>query len=279
MRDRKRDGDTGLVELVPGSLYRVGAAVPRDGRLSWSVEEPGVYEPANCYLCLDDKQSVLIDGGLACHANILQGQISRIMQPDDPLTVFLTRVEPDTVTGVGAILNAFNVSTIYAGGAANPFDYFDDLYSTEMVRANYNATLHRKFPGEALQLADGRHLRVYSTPLRLLATFWAYDTATRTLFTSDSFGHMALPSQHSTPVVTSEDIGASPEVVKEHLLMKFDYLHGAQTRPISDGLEELFDSVVIERIAPTHGCILEGATVVRQHYKALQAVLEEVGDK
>lgn len=42
-----RKGMTGFVEIAEGSLYRLGATVPLDGRISWTPSGTGGYQAMN----------------------------------------------------------------------------------------------------------------------------------------------------------------------------------------------------------------------------------------
>jgi flavorubredoxin len=267
----------GLVELVPDRLYRLGGAVPRDGRITWVPPKAGGYEPLNCFLLTNGRSALLVDAGVGLFGDRIAEQMASVIGDDTGLTVFLTRMEPDVVTGLGAILPHFRVERVCAGGSSNPFDYFDDLNSSTMVRAAYQATLKRFLPEETLHVGDDRPVSVVPPPLRLLMTSWLYDERTSTLFTSDSFGYVGTPDRESPPVVEAGSDPITREEVKEHLLTKHAYLEGARTQLIVDRLEELDRTRRIDRIASTHGCVLNDRPTVSRHLRLMAEILTEVG--
>lgn len=267
-----------LVELSPGKLFRLGGRVPMDGRITWVPPEAAGYEPMNCYLLIERDAGMLIDSGVGLHEDAIVEQVASVLPKDAPLTIFLTRMEPDCLTALGGILRNFRVQMVCAGGTNNPFDYFEDLNSSEMMQANYKATLHRWLPGQSLTLSTDRTVDVIAPALRLLFTSWVYDSTTRTLFTSDALSHTSVATADQTPVVTAQTDSLTAARLRSHLLTKFEYLNGAHTGPIIDRFQELFSEHRIERVAPTHGCVLDGAETVQRHLDLLLGVLAEVGD-
>jgi flavorubredoxin len=61
------------------------------------------------------------------------------------------------------------------------------------------------------------------------------------------------------------------------MMLKFDWLEGAETEPLRTFLDEVFRTYDVQTIAPSHGCILEGADVVQRHRAMVDAVLRDVG--
>lgn len=266
-----------IVELVPRRLYRLGGRVSCDGRVTWAPYNPGAVLPSSCYLAVDEDAAVLIDVGVARHGPDIVQQLDTLLAAGTPLDVFLTRMEADVVTALGSLLASRTVATVYAGGAQNPFDFFDDLNASGIIESGFQASLGRKKPGEAIPLSPDRELKVLTTPLRLLATYWLYDTGTRTLFTSDSFGYATTGGARSAPVVTMSNDAVTEDAVLEQLRGKFDYLFGAATHKIAEGLENLFNQLAIDRIAPSHGCVLEGPDVVERHCLMMLQRLRKMG--
>ena len=265
-----------FVELVPGELYRLGGKVALDGRISWAPPTATGWECINYYLLVNGDSAVLIDTGIALHAEAMAEKLAAVLAPGTHLSVYLTRMEADTVTGLGAVLSHARVDTVWAGGTANPFDYFDDLNSSEMMRSNYQAAL-RRLPGETLSLGEDRMLEVLTPPLRLLNTTWVYDPHTGTLFTSDIFGHTPTAAQDAQPVLDEGSDQVSKEQIRAHLLTKFAYLDGARTEKIIASLDALFNERAVKRIAPTQGCVLNDPATVARHVGLLRSILQEVG--
>ena len=109
-------------------------------------------------------------------------------------------------------------------------------------------------------------------PIRLIATRWLYDRATRTLFSSDMFTHVwrgraegALDRHRGgrrSDLVTCE--------LRSFLLnTRYWWLEGAPTDSIRRGIGDVFDKYDVETIAPGYGCMLRGRKVVARHYQML----------
>jgi hypothetical protein len=98
----------------------------------------------------------------------------------------------------------------------------------------------------------------------------------RTLFTSDAFGHVHRP-RAGAPRVVRDDSGFGDEDVRRHLLVKLGWLAGTDTRAVAADVEAIFARHPVETIAPTHGCILAGAELVRRHADLLVAAIRSAG--
>jgi flavorubredoxin len=113
--------------------------------------------------------------------------------------------------------------------------------------------------------------------IRLLATYWGYDRATRTLFTSDSLGHHLQAAPDGPRVLRDGEAGrVDPAEVRAHLLAKFGWLRHARTGAILDNLRGLRKDRDIRRIAPGRGLVIEGSERVARELDALETVLEEL---
>lgn len=247
-----------------------------DGRISWIPHGREGFEPINCYLIKDGSHALLVDTGVAAHRDLVVQQLKELIGDRTPLSIFLTRFEPDCLTNLAAIVENFPVEHVYGGGVSNPFDFFDDLSTDEQLRHDYQVDIVRKMPGDVVQLSDQRTLTLVVTSIRLLATFWAYDHETRTLFTSDTFGHMQVSGIDEAPVFSKANDTATIDTVRQHLLTKFDWLSGAEKEPLQKDLQDIFDQFPVEVIAPTHGGVLKGAETISRHYQFMQQVLSEL---
>lgn len=267
--------DHDAATIVPGKLYGLGGAARRDGRISWVPEGGSGYEPLNCYLLTEPDGALLIDTGVAAHADVIARQLQELAGPDLPVSVFLTRFEPDCVTNLAGVLATCNVVAVYGGGVHNPFDFFDELSPAAHVQHDHGVELIRKRPGERVPVSPTRSVEVLSTSLRVLTTFWAYDAETRTLFTSDAFGHAPLAAPGQARIVDRGEDRTGPGEVADTLFTKFDWLRSADTGPLRAELAGLLAEREVEIIAPTHGRILRGADVVRRHADMLLDCLAE----
>lgn len=261
-------------ELVSGRLFLLGGVANVNSDISWLPPGQRGHEALNAYLLLEGNRALLIDTGVAAHESSVIGVLSHMLADDAELDVLLTRIEADCIGNLGAVMSRFNVRHIWAGGLANPFDFFEDAARID-ADGNGRTILERKELGEPIQLGAGRSIEVLRPKLRLLATSWAYDQATGTLFTSDSFGHVAPRNLKSR--TTSRHVGL-PDLpgFRLNLLSKFDWLEGADVSAIRADLTEIFASRAILRLAPSHGRVIEGAKCVQSHYQALLRILESL---
>jgi flavorubredoxin len=257
-----------IEELVPDRLYRLGGTIPADSRISWLPRGRPGREPVNAYLLLEANRALMIDTGPSILGDLIVGQLRELLPDHSEVSVFLTRIEMDCIGNLGLVGGAFPIQTVHAGGGSNPFDFFDDLTSSTIDTRS--AELARIKGDGQLQLGDSRVLRVLKTKLRLLATTWAFDEATGTLFTSDSFGHVGLEADDQ-PVILNESPSMDATSVRDHLVTKFDFLPAADTRDIRAGLEEIFAHHEVLTIAPGHGRVLTGKELVGEQ---LALVLE-----
>ena len=113
-------------------------------------------------------------------------------------------------------------------------------------------------------------------PIRLIATRWLYDRATRTLFSSDMFTHVWRDAATGPWIVTDTDNDpTAPRDVRSFMLnTRYWWLEGAPTDSIRRGIGNVFDTYDIETIAPGYGCILHGRNVVARHYRMLDEFLK-----
>lgn len=268
------------VELVPEKLYRLGGTVPMDGRLSWvpaSWQGPDslLHEAVNSFLLIEGDRAMLVDSGVTVHREAIVAQIAGLLG-DRKLEVFLTRFEPDCLVNLPHLVKRFGVTEVHGGGVSNPFDFFDDLSTAEQLRADAGVQLHRRLPGDAVAVGQGRELNLVATTIRLLTTFWAYDTGTKTLFTSDAFSHVAIAGAGGRTFVDDQDDPTTFENVRDHLFTKFDWLLGAETGPLREDLARIFATYDVERLAPTHGGTIVGKDTVAKHVAWVNRALEEV---
>lgn len=254
------------IELVPERLYALGGTVALDGRVSWVAASARGYQPANCYLLREGRQALLVDTGLAIHGDPIANEVRRLLPSNAELAVFLTRSEPDTVGSLGKIAEHCAVNVTYCGSTVNPWDAVDGLQDgvpPPVLR-----------PPRAIDLGPDRIVDVIAPAFRMLPTSWLFDRATGTLFTSDLFGHTTLTSAVYQPVRTAEgDSETTLESVTGHTRAKFWWLQQMVTRPIMADLEWIFSTYEVARIAPSHGCILEGVDLIRKHHQLLQELL------
>jgi flavorubredoxin len=129
---------------------------------------------------------------------------------------------------------------------------------------------------DTIQLGNkGRAIDVMQAPIRLIATRWLYDRATRTLFSSDMFTHVWRARAEGPWIVTDVDDATSPRDLRSFLLnTRYWWLEGAPTDSIRRGIADVFDKCDVETIAPGYGCILHGRKVVARHVEMLDEIFK-----
>lgn len=263
------------VEILPGRLFGLGGVVCLDGSVTWGPAD-GRYQPINAYLLIDGEHALLVDAGVKVHESLIREQLHSVLPPGSKLSVFLTRAEYDCFGSLTAVSTDYDVQQIYTGGTQNPFDAFEEVTGFA-ERWDQRLQLGRQAVGHTQVIDTSGGLEVITPALRVLATFWAYHASTKTLFTSDVFGHTSMPERDSAHVIDRGTADtATVESVREHLLSRFFWLVDANTSAMRDNLQSIFKERDIEVIAPTHGCVLVGREVVDRHVNLLLDVLATV---
>lgn len=266
------------VAVVTQRVRALGGTVPADGRLSWIADGVSGYAPLHCYLIESDHGYVLLDSGAPVHEALLLEQLDRYLPGDEDIVLVLSRiVEFDSFGNAGTIIQRYPVSHVYSQFPFSEWVYYRHVHDeAENLAEPRWIPLRGGIEVEA-GAADGVVLEAIDAPVRLLATWWFYEPASRVLFTSDSFGH-AIRADSTTPgCVTEADDCTSYESVREHLLAKFDWVGVADTAPLQSQLKDIFETRKIEAIAPSYGRPLVGPAVVERHYELMQRALGELG--
>src|SRR5262249_12468401 len=183
--DRPRNGVTTLAD---GRLYALQHTFPLDGRVSSYPASARGFSVANSYLLAENDAAMLIDTGFGKDEAAIRAQIESLIAPSLPLSLFPLRLnEFMSINNVESFAAHFNVAQCYTStpDAALWFDFG--------ARVNGRSILD-SMPVTAVTRADtielgrrGRPIDVVQAPIRLIATRWLYDRATRTLFRSDLF--------------------------------------------------------------------------------------------
>jgi hypothetical protein len=185
--------------------------------------------------------------------------------------MFFTRGEMDCVSNLEPIARRFDIEALYTGGATNPFDAFDELNAMRL-RARRQQIDQKGQGGDSMartpfiEVTGDRSLAIESPLLRLLPTFWGWDAATGTLFTSDSFTHGLVDDPSAPRVIDSPaDDDATLASVSANLFAKYWWLPYATTEPLREWLAAKFADLAPEIVAPTRGRVLRGRKVVQRH--------------
>jgi flavorubredoxin len=180
-----------------------------------------------------------------------------------------------SINNVETFAGHFNVEQCYTsntdaalwfdfGAKANGRSILDSMPITAVTRS------------DTIQLGKtGRPIDVMQAPIRLIATRWLYDQATRTLFSSDMFTHVWGARADGPWIVTGDDDTTSARELRSFLLnTRYWWLEGAPTGSIRRGIGDVFDKYDVETIAPGYGCILHGRKVVARHVQMLDEILK-----
>ncbi len=124
----------------------------------------------------------------------------------------------------------------------------------------------------------GRPVVVYQAPIRLIATRWIYDEATKTMFTSDMFTHTWRDRPDGPWIIQDGDDDPTDfDHVRSFLLnTRYWWLEGVDTAKLRAGIDKILSKHDIETIAPGYGCILRGKKTVAKHIKLVDDVLRSL---
>jgi hypothetical protein len=267
----------GIAALADSGLYALQNPFALDGRVSAYPASARGFSVANSYLLVQPDAAMLIDTGFGKDEPVIRAQIESLIAPGLPFSMFPLRLnEFMSINNVESFAAHFNVETCYTSNpdAALWFDFgarengrsvLDSMTVTAVTRA------------DTIRLGRlGREIDVMQAPIRLIATRWLYDRATRTLFSSDLFTHVWREGATGPWVVTDADNDptATRDIRSFMLNTRYWWLEGAPTDSIRRGIAEVFEKFDIETIAPGYGCILRGRNVVARHYAMLDEFLK-----
>jgi flavorubredoxin len=237
---------------------------------------------ANSYLLTQSDAAMLIDTGFSKDEPVIRAQIESLIAPGLPLSLFSLRLnEFMSINNVETFAGHFNVDTCYTSNvdAALWFDFGAKAEGRGILESMKVTAVTR---ADTIQLGkQGRAIDVMQAPIRLIATRWLYDRATRTLFSSDMFTHVWRDTRKGPWIVqeTDQDSAANDPTslrdIRSFLLnTRYWWLEGAPTDSIRRGIGDVFDKYDVETIAPGYGCILRGRKVVVRHYRMLDEILK-----
>jgi flavorubredoxin len=266
----------GIAALAEGRLYALQHPFALDGRVSSYPASARGHAVANSYLIAESDAAMLIDTGFGKDEPVIRAEIEQLIEPGMPLSLFPLRLnEFMSINNVESFASHFNVETCYTSNidAALWFDFGAKADGRDILQSMKVTAVTR---ADTIELGKhGRAIDVMQAPIRLIATRWLYDRATRTLFSSDSFTHVWRDSESGPWLVTEADNDpTSIRDVRSFLLnTRYWWLEGAPTDSIRRGIGDIFDKYDVETIAPGYGCILRGRAVVARHYRMLDEVL------
>src|ERR1700736_2191224 len=267
----------GIASLADGRLYALQNPFALDGRVSSYPASARGFAVANSYLLTEPDAAMLIDTGFGKDEPVIRAQVESLIAPGLPLSMFPLRLnEFMSINNVESFAGHFNVETCYTSNidAALWFDFGAKTDGRDAL-ASMNVTAVTR--ADVINLgAGGRAIDVMNAPIRLIATRWLYDRATRTLFSSDLFTHVWRDAETGPWVSTDADNDpTSQRYVRSFMLnTRYWWLEGAPTDAIRRGIGKIFDTFDVETIAPGYGCILSGRNVVARHYQMLDDFLK-----
>jgi hypothetical protein len=267
----------GIASLADDQLYALQNPFALDGRVSCYPASARGFAVANSYLLTQSDSAMLIDTGFGKDEPVIRAQIEQLIAPGLPLSMFPLRLnEFMSINNVESFAGHFNVETCYTSNidAALWFDFGARAEGRDILKSMKVTAVTRS---DTIELGKtGRAIDVMQAPIRLIATRWLYDRATRTLFSSDMFTHVWRDSKTGPWIVTESDNDpTSLRDVRSFMLnTRYWWLEGAPTDSIRRGIGNVFDKYDIECIAPGYGCILRGRNVVERHYRMLDEFLK-----
>jgi hypothetical protein len=267
----------GIAALAGDRLYALQNPFPLDGRVSAYPASARGFSVANSYMLTQPDAAMLIDTGFGKDEPVIRAQVESLIAPGLPLSMFPLRLnEFMSINNVESFAGHFNVETCYTSNidAALWFDFGAKEEGRDILKSMKVTAVTR---ADTIQLGKGdRFIDVMQAPIRLIATRWLYDRATRTLFSSDMFTHLWRETATGPWIVTDSDNDptATGDIRSFMLNTRYWWLEGAPTDSIRRGIGTVFDKYDIETIAPGYGCILSGRNVVERHYKMLDEFLQ-----
>ena len=221
----------GIASLADDQLYALQNPFALDGRVSSYPASARGFSVANSYLLTQPDTAMLIDTGFGKDEATIRTQIDSLIAPGLPLSMFPLRLnEFMSINNVASFAGHFNIDQCYTSNpdAALWFDFGDaggrDILSSMKVTAVTRA--------DTIALGEsGRVIDVMQAPIRLIATRWLYDRATRTLFSSDMFTHVWRDTEAGPWIVQDTDNDStSPRDVRSFMLnTRYWWLEGAPT--------------------------------------------------
>ena len=265
----------GIAAIDEGKLYALQNPFALDGRVSSYPASARGYSVANSYLITQSDAAMLIDTGFGKDEPAIRAQVESLIAPGLPLSLFPLRLnEFMSINNVEAFAGHFNVETCYTSNvdAALWFDFGAKANGRSILESMKVTAVTR---ADTIRLGQrDRAIDVMQAPIRLIATRWLYDRATRTLFSSDMFTHVWRARENGPWIVTDADDRTSARELRSFLLnTRYWWLEGAPTGSIRRGIAEVFEKCDVETIAPGYGCILHGRAIVARHVAMLDELL------
>ena len=267
-------------ELGKGSLFALQNPMKLDGRVSSYPADARGYSVTNCYLLRQPDAAWLIDTGFGGDEPALRAQLESLIPRSLPLSLLPLRLnEFMSIQNIDPFVQYFNVKECFTGNpdAAFWFDFGAGSDSGQDTLDRLNITTIAR--EETIEIGgQGRPVVVYQAPIRLIATRWIYDAATKTLFTSDMYTHTWRERADGPWIIQDGDDDPTDfDHVRSFLLnTRYWWLEGVDTAALRKGMNAILDKHDIETIAPGYGCVLRGRKTVEKHVKLVDDVLKSL---
>src|SRR5262245_64984469 len=149
---------------------------------------------------------MLIDTGFGKDEPVIRAQIESLIALGSPLSLFPLRLnEFMSINNVETFAGHFNVETCYTSNidAALWFDFGAKADGRNILESMKVTAVSR---ADTIRLGrKDRAIDVMQAPIRLIATRWLYDRATRTLFSSDMFTHVWRETKKGPWIVSADE--------------------------------------------------------------------------
>lgn len=275
----------GVVEWGDG-LYALSNPIPLDGRpVSTHPRQARGHAPINAFLIVGPEGGLMIDTGVRLHEAALLSQLESVLPAGKPVSIMILRPsEFNSVSNAKAIAENFPMGELIMGGGFRPEDFpgwldFTGEWGVRTGQGALEKAAGRSPMGKStLSVLGGRELHLVRPQLQLISTYWVWDEAGHTMFTSDAFSHRWRESPEGPWLVDSlGDLPTVEEMVDFLTGSRYWWLAGADTAPIRAWLRELLSTHEIETIAPVSGCVISGKDVVAEHFDLMDKALEVLG--
>jgi hypothetical protein len=266
------------IELADGKLFALQDTMTLDGRIAAYPLAARGFAPVNLYLLREPDGALLLDTGFTAHLPAIIARLERLLAPKIPLSLCPLRInEFMSVSNTIPLARHFAVEGCLTMMKDAPYWLDFESITDEDIADSARVLPVRLISGEEwldVGSQDRRPIKFFQSPIRLIATRWIYDPATRTLFTSDMFTHnwgarededWLLDAAHDTTTVA--------DIRSFMLNTRYWWLEGANTDDMRRGIDEIFEDCDIETIAPGYGKILRGRDVVQRHHRLLDDFL------
>lgn len=264
-----------ITELSDGKVFALQNIFPLDGRVSAYPSSTVGYSCANCFLLYEKDGALLLDTGYSSHEDIILQQLSSILEPNTPLSIFPLRInEFMSVGNAMAIAKEFNVVECYS--QVPDMSFWLDFESTGSKQAKVIPTTVLKFPSKIGIGENNRKVDAFGAPIQLIATRWVYDETTKTLFTSDSFAQFSQEKPEGPWIIEENKKSDNYNFTKSFLLnSRYWWLEGANTLPLRNDINGIFSKFKVNTIAPGYGAIINGNNLVNEELSTLMQILKD----